>query len=59
MADKQSERPDTRINVEDETDLRFWASQFGVSVEELRQAAKAAGPMLKDVRERLARDRSY
>jgi hypothetical protein len=59
MADKQSERSDTRINVEDETDLRFWASQFGVSVEELRQAAKAAGPMLKDVRERLARDRSY
>ena len=59
MAEKPSERPDTRINVEDPSELKYWASEFGVSVEELREAAKAAGPMLKDVRERLARDRSY
>jgi hypothetical protein len=44
MADKPSERPDKRINVEDEPELKFWASEFGVAVE--RRARKAGARSL-------------
>jgi hypothetical protein len=59
MADKTSQRPDARINVEDESELERWASELESALEELREAAKAAGPTLRDADERLARDRSY
>jgi Protein of unknown function (DUF3606) len=48
-----------RINVDQADDVRYWAEQFGVTAEELRSAVEAAGPMVKDVRRRLAANRSY
>lgn len=56
MADdlKQTGKPDDlRINVEQEHELKYWSEKFGVSREELRKAVQAAGPMVKDVRQRL------
>jgi hypothetical protein len=48
-----------RIDLEDRAQLRYWAEQFGVSEQELREAVKVCGPRLRDVRERLAANRSY
>jgi len=48
-----------RINLDQADDVRYWAEQFGVTAEELRSAVEAAGPMVKDVRRRLAANRSY
>jgi hypothetical protein len=51
---KQAGKPDdARINVEQEHELNYWSEKFGVSREELRKAVQAAGPMVKDVRQRL------
>src|SRR3954471_5194544 len=62
MADdlRQTGKPDdARINVEQEHELRYWSEKFGVTADEIRQAVKAAGPMVKDVRQKLAGNRSY
>jgi Protein of unknown function (DUF3606) len=62
MADdlRKAERPEPeRINLEQAHEVRYWAEQFGVTAEELRSAVEAAGPMVKDVRQRLAANRSY
>jgi hypothetical protein len=62
MADdlKQTGRPDdARINVEQDHEVQYWADKFGVSREEIRRAVKAAGPMVKDVRERLGAGRLH
>ncbi|MCD6044394.1 MAG: hypothetical protein K0R40_3997 [Burkholderiales bacterium] len=62
MADdlKQTGRPDdARINVEQDHEVQYWADKFGVSRDEIRRAVKAAGPMVKDVRERLGAGRSH
>src|SRR3954468_23706988 len=62
MADdlKKTGKPDdARINVEQEHELRYWSAKFGVTADEIRQAVKAAGPMVKDVRQKLACNRSY
>jgi hypothetical protein len=48
-----------RINLDQAQEVRYWAEQFGVTAEELRSAVEAAGPMVKDVRRRLAANRSY
>jgi hypothetical protein len=62
MADdlKQTGKPDdARINVEQDHEVRYWAEKFGVTADEIRSAVKTAGPMVKDVRQRLASHRSY
>ena len=46
---------DTRINIEQDHELSYWAKEFGVSPNELRQAVQTAGPMVKDVRQHLNR----
>jgi hypothetical protein len=38
-----------RINVDEDYELSDWEKYFGVSRERLREAVKAAGPMVKDV----------
>jgi hypothetical protein len=50
---------DTLIDVDQEQDVRYWSKEFGVTEEEIRQAVQSAGPMVKDVRARLAVNRSY
>ena len=62
MADdpKQTGKPDDqRINVDQGHEVKYWSKQFGVTEQELRQAVKNAGPMVKDVRARLGSNRSY
>lgn len=57
---RQAENPDdTRIDLDQEQEVRYWSKKFGVTEEEIRQAVKSAGPMVKDVRARLAANRSY
>ena len=56
MADdlqQTGKRDDTRINVEQDHELGYWAEKFGVSREQLRKAVQAAGPMVKDVQKHL------
>jgi hypothetical protein len=46
---------DTRINVEQEHELSYWASELGVSRDALRNAVAKAGPIVKNVRDHLQR----
>jgi hypothetical protein len=62
MADdveKSGKPDDARIDVDQEHEVRYWAGQFGVTPDEIRSAVRVAGPMVKDVRRRLAANRSY
>jgi hypothetical protein len=62
MADdrKQTGNPDdARINIDQEHEVKYWAGEFGVTPDEIRSAVKVAGPMVKDVRQRLGWNRSY
>jgi hypothetical protein len=40
-------------------EVKYWADKFGVTQDELRNAIKAAGPVVRAVRERLGANRSY
>jgi len=56
MADDPGNRggPDRdRINVNQDHELRYWSSRFGVTPEELRKAVEEVGPMAKAVEQRL------
>jgi Protein of unknown function (DUF3606) len=48
-----------RIDLADPAGVRYWAEQFGVTEQEIREAVEAAGADVDEVRERLARNRSY
>lgn len=48
-----------RIDLADTSAVRYWAEQFGVTEQEIREAVEAAGADVAKVRERLARNRSY
>jgi hypothetical protein len=48
-----------RIDLGQPAELRRWAKEFGVKEEEIVEAVKTAGPMVKDVRAELAKHRSY
>jgi hypothetical protein len=57
---KQSGKADdVRINIDQDDEVKYWSRKFGVSEEEIRQAVKTAGPMIKDIRQKLASNRSY
>lgn len=46
---------DIRINVNQTWELKRWSEKLGVSEEKLRQAVKAVGPMVKDVKKYLGK----
>lgn len=46
---------DSRINVEQDHEVRYWSEKFGVSPNEIRQAVGDAGPMVTDVQRYLNR----
>jgi hypothetical protein len=48
-----------RIDPRQPAELRRWAEEFGVKEQEILEAIKTAGPMVKDVRVELAKHRSY
>jgi hypothetical protein len=44
---------DSRINVNQDHEVTYWTKELGVTAEKLREAVKAVGPMVKDVRKYL------
>jgi hypothetical protein len=46
---------DIRINSNESYDLQYWSEKLGVTRDELREAVKAAGPMVSDVRRELGK----
>ena len=58
MADDKGNpgRPDRdRIDINEDYELRDWSEKFGVSKEELAEAVKRVGPIVKDVEAELKR----
>ncbi len=45
----------TRINVNEDYELHYWAKALGVSADELRAAVKAVGPTAAAVRDHLGK----
>ncbi len=48
-------RDRTRIDLDEERELRHWMQEFGVTEEELRHAVHTAGVLIDNVREQLRR----
>ncbi|UYQ95510.1 DUF3606 domain-containing protein [Chitinophaga horti] len=46
---------DIRINVNQSWELRDWCQKLGVTPEQLKDAVRAVGPVVKDVRAYLKR----
>jgi hypothetical protein len=56
MADDTSARGQqdrSRINVNQEHEVRYWTEKLGISAEELRQAVGEVGPMADAVEQRV------
>ena len=43
----------SRINIEQDYEVRYWCEKLGVSEDQLKSAVAKAGPMVKNVREHL------
>lgn len=53
MADdltKTGRADDTRINIHQDYEARYWSQQLGVTIDRLREAVRAVGPMVRDVK---------
>ena len=46
-------RGSLRINVDESYEVRHWAKQLGVSIQQLRSAIEQVGPMVDAVRQHL------
>jgi len=58
MADDKSNRDArdrSRINADEDYELKYWADKWGMSVVELRQVVDQVGPMTKDVAAKLGK----
>jgi hypothetical protein len=56
MADDPNQRGGAdrkRVSLEQEHEVRYWTKELGVSEQQLREAVRAVGPMVDDVRRRL------
>ena len=52
--DKQDLRDRTRVNTNEDYEVRYWSNKFGVSADELRAASKATGSeSVKEIEEYL------
>lgn len=59
MADNLNERGPqdrSRINVNEEWELRYWSKSLGATPEQLRAAVDQVGPMVDKVREHIAKN---
>jgi len=45
---------DSRINISQDYEVRYWCEKLGVSADELKSAVNKVGPLVKHVREHLA-----
>ena len=43
----------SRINLQQEHEVRYWSEKFGVTKEQLREAVEQVGPMVDAVEKRL------
>ena len=53
MADdlsKTGRQDDSRINIHQDYEVRYWSQQFGVTADRLKEAVRAVGPMVPDVK---------
>lgn len=46
----------SKININDESELRYWSQRFGVSTPELRLAVQRVGPSIDAVRKVLGKE---
>jgi hypothetical protein len=56
MADdvsKTGKADDTRINIEQDHEVKYWSEKFGVSRDQLKSAVAKVGAMVKNVRDHL------
>jgi hypothetical protein len=44
-----------RVNTSEEWELKYWTKAFDVTVDQLKAAVKAVGPMVADVRKKLGK----
>ncbi len=61
MSDKLDNRARldrTRIDVEQDWEVIFWATRFEVSGRDVRNAVESVGPQIEDVRAHLALEKS-
>ncbi|RYD56421.1 MAG: DUF3606 domain-containing protein [Sphingobacteriales bacterium] len=61
MADDKSKRgpqDSTRVNVNEDYELRYWTMRFNVSADRLKEAVKEVGPSVRAIDEYL-NDRTY
>lgn len=58
MADDKSKtggQDRSRINVNEDYELRDWSKKFGVTPSELKKAVEKVGPMVADVKKELGK----
>ncbi|HVK96340.1 MAG TPA: DUF3606 domain-containing protein [Flavisolibacter sp.] len=59
MTDKlPNKHDDIRINLKQKHEVNYWTHTLGVSEMKLIEAVKAAGPLVKDVREYVSKGRA-
>jgi hypothetical protein len=49
----------SRIDVHANAEMRYWAREFGRSAAQLKEAVKAVGPLVSDVRAHLQKQSLY
>ena len=45
----------SRVNINEEYEVEYWSQKFGVTPQQLRDAAKKVGPMAVDVQKALGK----
>jgi hypothetical protein len=50
---------ESRINIDREQDVQYWSKRLAISEDDLRRAVKSAGPLVKDVMQKLRSERPY
>jgi len=50
---KRDYRDRDRININEPYEVEYWAKEFGISHEQLKELVKKHGPMVKDIRKAL------
>lgn len=44
-----------RVNTTEAWELKYWSTKFGVTEQQLKDAVKAVGPMVTDVKKKLGK----
>jgi hypothetical protein len=52
---KRGPQDRSRVNVHEDWELRYWSKEFGVTPERLKEAEKAVGPMVDNIKRHLGK----